>query len=80
MSGAFFERCAAHHVPCITLSGACAVSCVPCAAHDASRFASIAARFLSRASRIAFPSSRPLHPVLPSKPTETDSKPLIRLR
>jgi hypothetical protein len=42
--------------------------------------ASSAPRPVPRALRIAFPASRPLHPVQPSKPTETDSKPLIRLR
>ena len=42
--------------------------------------ASSAPRFLPHAVRIAFPASRPLRTVQPSKPTETDSKPLIRLR
>ncbi len=80
MSGAFSANCAAHRVPCITLSGACALSRVPCAAPSASRIASFAPRFPPRAVRIAFPVSRPLHPVPPGKPIETDSKPLPRLR
>lgn len=42
--------------------------------------ASAAPRFLLRAVRIAFPALRPLLPVPPSKPIETDPKPLTRLR
>lgn len=80
MNGASSAKCAAHRVPCIALSGACALSRVPCAAPFALHIASCAPRFLPNALRIAFPASRPLHPVQPSKPTETDSKPLIRLR
>jgi len=53
---------------------------VLCAAPSASRIASFAPRFALRALRIAFPAPRPLHPVLPRKPTKTDSKPLTRLR
>lgn len=80
MSGASSAKCAAHRVPCIALSGSCALSRVPSAAPFASRITSFAPRFLARALRIAFPASRPLHPVPPGNPTETDSKPLIRLR
>ena len=80
MRAAFCADCTAHRVPCIALCGTCALSRVPCAAPSASRIAFFAPRFLPRAVRIAFPASLPLHPVQPSKPTETDSKPLTRLR
>ncbi len=80
MSGAFSAKCAAHRVPCIALSGACRLSCGPCAAPSVSRITSFAPRFLRRAACIAFPVARPLQPVLPGKPTETESKPLTRLR
>jgi hypothetical protein len=80
MSGASSAKCTAHRVPCIALSGACRLSRGPCAAPSASRITSFAPRFLPRAVRIAFPASRPLRPVPPGKPTETDSKPLTRLR
>ena len=66
MSGASSAKCAAHRVAC--------------AAPFASRIGSFVPRSPPCAVRIAFPASRPLHPVLPSKPTETDSKPLTRLR
>lgn len=80
MRAAFCAGCTAHRVPCIALSETCALSRVPCAAHTAARIASFAPRFLPRAVRIAFPASRPLRPVQPSKHIETDSKPLTRLR
>jgi hypothetical protein len=80
MSGASSAKCAAHRVLCIALSESCAVSRVLCAAPFSSRVASFALRFLPNALRVAFPASRPLHPVQPSKPTETVSKPLIHLR
>jgi len=79
MSGASYANCAAHRVLCIALSGACRLS-RPCAAPSASRITSFAPRPVPCAVRITFPASRPLHPVLPGKPTETDSKPLTRLR
>ena len=80
MNGAFSARCAAHSVPSFAHSGPRALYRVPCAAPSAARIASFAPRFPPRAVRIAFPVSRPLHPVPPGKPTETDSKPLTRLR
>jgi len=80
MSGASSAKWAAHRVPCIALSGACRLSLGPCAAPPASRIASCAPRFLPNAVRIAFPASCPLRTVQPSTPTETDSKPLTRLR
>lgn len=80
MSEAFSAKCASHRVPGFAHSGPRALYRVPCAAHSAARIASFAPRFPPRAVRIAFPASRPLRPVQPSKPTETDSKPLTRLR
>lgn len=80
MSGVFSAKCTAHRVPCIPDFGPRTVSRVLCAAPSAERIASFAPRFPPRAVRIAFPVSRPLHPVPPGKPTETDSKPLTRLR
>ncbi len=73
MNGASSAKCTLHCVPCIARPA-------PRCLRRAFRIASFAPRFLPRAVRIAFPASRPLHPVQPSKPTETDSKPLTRLR
>jgi hypothetical protein len=80
MSGAFSARCIAHRVLCIVLSGVCFLSRVLCAAPSASRITPFALRFLPSASRITFSASRSPHTTPPGKPTETDSKPLTRLR
>lgn len=80
MNGAFSARYAAHRVPSIPFTVARVLSRVLCAAPFASRIASFAPRFLPRAARIAFAASCSPQPVPPSNPTETDTKPLIRLR
>lgn len=80
MRAVFSAGCTAHRVPCIALTAHCAVPRDFCATPSASRIGSFVPRFLHRAARIALPVSRPLHPVAHSTPTETDSKPLTRLR
>ena len=80
MRGASFAEWIAHRVPRIVFSALCFASRVPCAVPSASRIASFAPCFLLRAARIALPASRILHPAPLCKITETDSKPLTRLR